>query len=67
MKPTEQWFKTLIIILKVIFAIPYGVLTIALLLLGCIAWFLSLGHLHDYAFAPAFFIGALYNSDRYYL
>ena len=63
MKPTKEWIKALVIILKVIFAIPYGVITIALLLLGCIAWFLSLGHLHDYAFTPVFFIAAIYHAD----
>jgi hypothetical protein len=67
MKPTKEWFKALVIILKVIFAIPYGVITIALLLLGCIAWFLSLGHLGNNAFMPVLFISAIYHADCIFL
>ena len=61
MKPTEQWIKIATIVGRVIFTIPYFGIVSVLLIIGCLAWFLSLGHLGHNAFIPAFFIADLFN------
>ena len=56
MKPTNDWIKVFIAIIRIILVIPWVATVVLLRILGCIAWFLSLGHLKNNAFIPAEFI-----------